>query len=161
MVATVFELKSSAMAVPRDRIDGLSGTASVRSPALAELSREPETGVLEAVARAVAHVAERRTAIPEAEIRAVALGHAPGSYTIGGIDAAIDRLAGTGDLIEVERRRMDRAFVTRWAMIGQPLLSNTVSSPRLAWTQDAASVSAPPDLSGRPSGPSAPFLRNP
>ncbi len=102
--------------LPKDGAEGLSGTASVRSPAPAELSREPETGVLEAVARAVAHVAERRTAIPEAEIRAVALGHAPGRYTIGGIDAAIDRLAGTGDLIEVERRGMDRAFVTRWAV---------------------------------------------
>ncbi|MCY4547137.1 MAG: AAA family ATPase, partial [Defluviicoccus sp.] len=69
-------------------------------------------GALGAVAQAVAHVAERRTAIPEAEIRAVALGHAPGRYTIGEIDAAIDRLAGNGDLIEVERRGMDRAFVT-------------------------------------------------
>ncbi len=108
-----------APALPRlSRVgaEGLSGTAEMRSPAPVELSPEPEAGVLEAVARAVAHVAERRTAIPEAEIRAVALGHAPGRYTIGAIDAAIDRLTGTGDLIEVERRGMDRAFVTRWAV---------------------------------------------
>ena len=76
------------------------------------LSAEPETGVLEAVARAVAHAAERRTTIPEAEIRAVALGHAPGRYGLGEIDAAIARLVRGGELIEVERRGMDRAFVT-------------------------------------------------
>ena len=76
------------------------------------LSAEPETGVLEAVARAVAHAAERRTTIPEAEIRAVALGHAPGRYGLDEIDAAIARLVRGGELIEVERRGMDRAFVT-------------------------------------------------
>ena len=84
--------------------------ARFRAPA--ELSPERELGVLEAVARAVAHVAERRTAIPEAEIRAVALGHAPGRYTLAEVDAAIARLASGGELIEVERRGMDRAFVT-------------------------------------------------
>ena len=102
--------------LPGDGADWLSGTADVRSPAPAELSPEPELGALGAVAQAVAHVAERRTAIPEAEIRAVALGHAPGRYALGEIDAAIDRLVGGGELIEVERRGMDRAFVTRWAV---------------------------------------------
>ena len=104
--------------LPRDGAEGLSNVSwgRARPSAPAELSPEAEVGVLEAVARAVAHVAERRTAIPEAEIRAVALGHAPGRYTIGEIDAAIDRLARTGDLIEVERRGMDRAFVTQWAV---------------------------------------------
>ena len=72
----------------------------------------PEIGILEAVARSVAHVAERRTAIPEAEIRAVALSHAPGRYTLAEVDGAIDRLVRGGELIEVERRGMDRAFVT-------------------------------------------------
>ena len=84
--------------------------AGFRAPA--ELSLKPERGVLEAVARAVAHVAERRTAVPEAEIRAVALGHAPGRYTLAEVDAAIARLVRDGELIEVERRGMDRAFVT-------------------------------------------------
>ena len=84
--------------------------AGFRAPA--ELSLRPERGVLEAVARAVAHVAERRTTIPEAEIRAVALGHAPGRYTLAEVDAAIARLVAGGELIEVERRGMDRAFVT-------------------------------------------------
>ncbi len=104
-------------ALPRQPRDGVAASAGVnptppRSPAPAELSQEPERGVLEAVARAVAHVAERRTAIPEAEIRAVALGHAPGRYTLAEVDGAISRLVSGGELIEAERRGMDRAFVT-------------------------------------------------
>ena len=100
--------------LPRDGVAELAGAHPTlsRSPAPAELSPEPERGVLEAVARAVAHVAERRTAIPEAEIRAVALGHAPGRYTLAEVDAAIGRLVRDGELIEADRRGMDRAFVT-------------------------------------------------
>ena len=90
------------------------GWAPSRGPA--ELSPVPEVGVLEAVARAVAHVAERRTSIPETEIRAVALSHAPGRYGLGEIDRAIDRLVTGGELIEVERKGMDRAFVTERAV---------------------------------------------
>ena len=106
-----------APALPRQPRDDVAASAGVnpappRSPAPAELSQEPERGVLEAVARAVAHVAERRTAIPEAEIRAVALGHAPGRYTLAEVDGAIARLVSGGELIEAERRGMDRAFVT-------------------------------------------------
>ncbi|MDE0435557.1 MAG: relaxase domain-containing protein, partial [Bryobacterales bacterium] len=99
---------------PRAGVAELAGAhpTGARSPAPAELSQEPERGVLEAVARAVAHVAERRTAIPEAEIRAVALGHAPGRYTLAQVDTAIARLVRDGELIEAERRGMDRAFVT-------------------------------------------------
>ena len=104
-------------ALPRQPRDGVAEGAGARRAgagfrAPAELSLKPERGVLEAVARAVAHVAERRTAIPEAEIRAVALGHAPGRYTLAEVDAAIARLVRDGELIEVERRGMDRAFVT-------------------------------------------------
>ena len=104
-------------ALPRQPRDGVAERAGARPTgagfrAPAELSLERELGVPEAVARAVAHVAERRTAIPEAEIRAVALGHAPGRYTLAEVDAAIARLVRDGELIEVERRGMDRAFVT-------------------------------------------------
>ena len=104
-------------ALPGQPRDGVAASAGVnpmppRSPAPAELSQQPERGVLEAVGRAVAHVAERRTAIPEAEIRAVALGHAPGRYTLAEVDGAIARLVSGGELIEAERRGMDRAFVT-------------------------------------------------
>ena len=100
--------------LPRDDIAEWAGTRPTRprSRAPAELSREPELGVLEAVVRAVAHVAERRTAIPEAEVRAVALGHAPGRYTLGEVDAAIAGLVRGGELMEAERGGMDRAFVT-------------------------------------------------
>ena len=93
-----------------ERAEARPTGAGFRAPA--ELSLMPERGVLEAVARAMAHVAERRTTIAEAEIRAVALGHAPGRYTLAEIDAAIARLVRSGELIEVERRGMDRAFVT-------------------------------------------------
>ena len=89
-----------------------AGPRAHRSPAPAELSREPELGLLEAVARAVAHVEERQVQIPEAEIRAVALGHAPGRYTLAEVDAAIARLVRSGELIETERWDADRAFVT-------------------------------------------------
>ncbi len=104
-------------ALPRD--PGLAELGKTHAPpgeTAAELSPVPETGVLEAVARAVSHVSERRTWVPEAEIRAVALGHAPGRYTLDEVDAAIDRLAAGGGLIEVERRGMDRAFVTEQAV---------------------------------------------
>ena len=106
-----------APALPKLPRDGVAEGAEARPTgagfrAPAELSLKPERGVLEAVARAVAHVAERRTAVPEAEIRAVALGHAPGRYTLAEVDAAIARLVRDGELIEVERRGMDRAFVT-------------------------------------------------
>ena len=101
-------------ALPRDEVAASEGVNPTppRSPAPAELLQEPERGVLEAVARAVTHVAERRTAVPEAEIRAVALGHAPGRYTLAEVDGAIARLVSGGELIEAERRGMDRAFVT-------------------------------------------------
>ena len=104
-------------ALPRQPRDGAAVGAEARPTgagfrAPAELLLKPERGVLEAVARAVAHVGERRTTIPEAEVRAVALGHAPGRYTLAEVDAAIARLVRDGELIEVERRGMDRAFVT-------------------------------------------------
>ena len=100
-------------ALPRDPDAKALGAAHAPpGECAAEMSPVPETGVLEAVARAVEHVAERRTAIPETEIRAVALGHAPGRYTLADVDAAIGKLVAGGELIEVERKGMDRAFVT-------------------------------------------------
>ena len=81
-------------------------------PAPRELVAEPETGCLEAVARAVAHFEERRTVIPLGEIRALALGHAPGRYRLEEIDRAIERLVADRHLREVAVRGHDRAFVT-------------------------------------------------
>ena len=83
-----------------------------RTSARAELSCEPEPGLLEAAARAVAHVEERRVRIPLAEIRAVALGHAPGRHRLAEVDAAVARLIRSGELVETEIRGADQAFVT-------------------------------------------------
>ncbi len=98
--------------LPRGARAPRKGRRTGRSSAPERLSREPETGPLEAVARAVAHAEERRTVIPETEIRAVALGHAPGRWTLDGIDAAVARLVREGELVETVRRGADRAFVT-------------------------------------------------
>ena len=46
----------------------------------------------------------------------MALSHAPGRYSLGEINRAIDRLVAGGELIEVERKGMDRAFVTERAV---------------------------------------------
>ena len=98
--------------LPRGDRAPRKGRRSGRPSAPAVLSREPELGPLEAVARAVAHAEERQTVIPEAEIRATALGHAPGRWTLADIDAAIARLVREGELVETPRRGADRAFVT-------------------------------------------------
>ena len=82
----------------------------------ATLLRASEAGVLEAVARAVAALEERMAVFPATELQALALGHAPGRYTLAEIDAGIARLVGDGELVEAERRGADRAFVTRRAL---------------------------------------------
>ncbi len=81
-----------------------------------ELVMAPETGVLEAVCRAVAHYEERRTVIPERAIRTLALGSAPGRYALPEVDAAIDRLVAEGILIETPAKGSDRSFVTDGAV---------------------------------------------
>ena len=98
--------------LPRGARAPRKGRRTGRPSAPERLSQEPETGPLEAVARAVAHVEERRTVIPGTEIRAVALGHAPGRWTLADIDAAVARLVREGELVETVRRGADRAFVT-------------------------------------------------
>ena len=110
--------RQRAPALPKLARDGAAVRADkaslrlARAAARAELSYEPGPGLLEAVARAVAHVEERRVRIPEAEIRAVALGHAPGRHTLAEVDAAVARLVRSGELVETESRGADRAFVT-------------------------------------------------
>ena len=69
--------------------------------------------------------------LAEAEIRAVALGHAPGRYTLAGIDPAIGRLVRGGDPIEVKRRGMGRAFVTDRAVKAERrVLAAMLAGPR-------------------------------
>ena len=95
----------------------MTGLRRRRRPgAPVERIAEPETGVLEAVARAVAHFEERRTIIPASEIRTLVLGHAPGRYTLDEIDRAIARLVGDGELRETTLRGSDRSFVTDRAL---------------------------------------------
>ena len=97
------KLRRAPKLPPLPRDPGLAALGKAHAPeasSAADLSPAPETGVLEAVARAVEHVSERRTFIPAAEIRAVALGHAPGRYTLAEVDDAIEP-AGRG-------RRADR-----------------------------------------------------
>ena len=98
--------------LPRGARAPRKGRRTGRPSAPAVLSPEPELGPLEAVARAVAHAEERQTVIPETEIRATALGHAPGRWSLADIDAAIARLVREGELVETPRRGADRAFVT-------------------------------------------------
>ena len=116
--------------LPRDETVADPNARPMRPVAPAALSAEPERGVLEAVARAVAHTAERRTFIPESEIRAVALGHAPGRYTLAEVDAAIARLVRGGELVETERRGLDRAFVTDRAVRTERRLLASMRSGR-------------------------------
>ena len=82
----------------------------------ATLSSEPERGVLEAVARAAAHIEERTAVFAETDLQALALGHAPGRYTLAEVDAVIARLCRDGELFEAKRRGADRAFVTARAI---------------------------------------------
>ena len=101
--------------VPDPALDA-SGQTPTRPAAPATLLPAPEVGVLEAVARAVAAIEERMTVFPETEVQALALGHAPGRYTLGEIDAAIATLVRNGELVEATRRGADRAFVTERAI---------------------------------------------
>ena len=139
------ELRSLRRAPALPKLPKLPREAWTPSRGPAELSPVPEAGVLEAVARAVAHVAERRTSIPETEIRAVALSHAPGRYGLGEIDRAIDRLVTGGELIEVERKGMDRAFVTEQAVWAERRILASMRDARGAGKAlgDADAVEAP------------------
>ena len=77
---------------------------------------EAETGVLEAVARSIEHFEERRTVIPVHEIRAMALGCAPGRYGLDEIDRELARLVAAGDVRETAIRGRIPALVTARAV---------------------------------------------
>ena len=113
--ANVIRNRRRAPALPDLRPDPTLD-ASAPSPtgrgAPATLVRAPEVGVLEAAARAVAAIEERMAVFPETEVQALVLGHAPGRYTLAGIDAAIAKLVRDGELVEAMRRGAERAYVT-------------------------------------------------
>ena len=81
-----------------------------------ELRPEPPgLSAREVVWRAVEHLAERASVIRETDIRAMALGHAPGRHELGDIDAAVTGLIADGHLVEAQVPR-GRSFVTSEAL---------------------------------------------
>ena len=108
----------------------------------ATLLRAPELGVLEAVARAVAVLEERTAVFAETAVQALALGHAPGRYTLAEIDAGIARLVGDGELVEGMRRGAERAFVTRRAVRVERRLLKMLRAGRGRTFADGGTVEA-------------------
>ena len=114
-----------------------------------ELRPEPPgLSAREVAWRAVEHLAERASVIREREIRAVALGHAPGRHGLEDIDAAVAGLIADGHLVEAQVRG-GRSFVTSEALglergimamkrralgASQPLAEEAAVSERLAGT---------------------------
>ena len=94
------------------------------------LLKTPERSLVDVVSRAIAHMEERRTVIPRGEIRAVALGHAPGRYRLGEIDAAIERLCREGELVETKSRGADTAYVTDRAIRSERRMLATMRAGR-------------------------------
>ena len=94
------------------------------------LLKTPERSLVDVVSRAIAHMEERRTVIPRGEIRAVALGHAPGRYRLGEIDAAIERLCREGELVETKSRGGDTAYVTDRAIRSERRMLATMRAGR-------------------------------
>ena len=81
-----------------------------------ELRPEPPgLSAREVVWRAVEHLSERASVIRETDIRALALGHAPGRHELGDIDAAVAALIADGHLVEAQVPR-GRSFVTAEAL---------------------------------------------
>ena len=81
-----------------------------------ELQAEPPgLSAREVAWRAVEHLAERASVIREREIRAIALGHAPGRHGLEDIDAAVAGLMADGHLVEAQVRG-GRSFVTQEAL---------------------------------------------
>ena len=109
-----------------------SKTTIRHRPGLAPLRllKTPERSLVDVVSRAIAHMEERRTVIPRGEIRAVALGHAPGRYRLGEIDAAIERLCREGELVETKSRGADTAYVTDRAIRSERRMLATMRSGR-------------------------------
>ena len=114
-----------------------------------ELQPEPPgLSAREVASRAVEHLAERASVIREREIRAIALGHAPGRHGLEDIDAAVTGLIGDGHLVEAQVRG-GRSFVTSEALglergimamkrqalgASRPLAEETAVSEQLAET---------------------------
>ena len=101
-----------------------AGLPSREAAARARRSRRAETQaearpvlpVHEAVWRAVEHLEERSSVFAAGDVAAHALGQAPGRYSIGDVETAVEALRRDGHLVEAALRGADRAFVTDRAL---------------------------------------------
>ena len=107
----------------------------------------PLLPVDEAVWRAVEHLEERSSVFAAGDIAAHALGQAPGRYSMGEVETAVEALRRDGHLVEATLRGADRAFVTDRALraergniawmkegrgAGEPIADAAVVEPELA-----------------------------
>ena len=119
-----------------------------------QLLPAPEKTPVEVVSRAVYHLEERRTVIPRGEIRALALGHAPGRFQLQEIDKAIDRLCREGELVEARSGGPDTAYVTDRAIRSERRMLALMRAGRgkALPLSDAASPGAEQAMSGLTGG---------
>ena len=125
-----WKARAERLGLVRDRNvakPGLGREAPVSRPAARKAGRPyvrtaeelrpepPGLSAREVVWRAVEHLAERASVIRETDIRAIALGHAPGRHELGDIDAAVTGLIADGHLVEAQAPR-GRSFVTSEAL---------------------------------------------
>ena len=95
----------------------------------------PVLPVHEAVWRAVAHLEERSSVFAAGDIAAHALGQAPGRYSVGEVEAAVEELRRDGHLVAAALRGADRAFVTDRALRAE--------RGNIAWMREGAGAGAP------------------
>ncbi len=95
----------------------------------------PALPVHEAVWRAVAHLEERSSVFAAGDIAAHALGQAPGRYSVGEVEAAVEELRRDGHLVQAVLRGADRAFVTDRALRAE--------RGNIAWMREGAGAGAP------------------
>ena len=103
------------------------------------LLKTPERSLVDVVSRAIAHMEERRTVIPRGEIRAVALGHAPGRYRLGEIEDLPADMRGFVDTVleehAVHQRRDDNI-----RGLAESLGSHWRQWPELCWKASSLGV---------------------
>ena len=95
----------------------------------------PVLPVEEAVWRAVAHLEERSSVFAAGDIAAHALGQAPGRYSVGAVEAAVEELRRDGHLVAAALRGADRAFVTDRALRAE--------RGNIAWMREGAGAGRP------------------
>ncbi len=95
----------------------------------------PALSVEEAVWRAVAKLEERSSVFAAGEITAQALGQAPGRYSVGEVEAAVEGLCRDGHLVAATLHGADRAFVTDRALRAE--------RGNIAWMREGAGAGRP------------------